>query len=401
MTDPPIYLDNHATTRVDPRVVEAMLPYFSEDFGNPGSVGHAYGEIASQAVETARASIASILGASPREIVFTSGATESNNLAIRGVALRRRRRGNHLLSVQTEHASVLEPLNHLAKLDYQTTFLKVEQHGSPQAGWLDPEKVAEAITDETALVSVMLANNETGIIQPLADIAAICKQRGVLLHCDATQAVGKIPVDVQKLNVDLLSFSAHKIYGPKGMGALYIRGRDPIVRLEPQIIGGGQQQGRRSGTLNVPGIVGFAKALELCNEELVSEQQRHATLRTQLWNGLSQELDDLELCGPSLEALGTDNLPLRLPGNLNFSLGNIDGEALQLSMSNLAVSSGATCASSDPGPSHVLLALGLFEDRARSSLRIGLGRFNTKEDIDIAIRTIVDSTKNLKKLASH
>src|SRR6188472_2507108 len=249
----PIYLDNHATTPVDPRVLEAMLPYFTERFGNAGSTSHSFGHEAKAAVDQSREIIAAGIGCSPREIVFTSGATESNNLALRGVAERERRRGNHLVSVATEHKSVLDPLARLARRGYDVTLLDVEQRDSPRAGWLDPQKVADAIRDDTCLVSVMLANNEIGVIQPLAEIAAVCKSRGVVLHCDATQAVGKIPVDVARLNVDLMSFTAHKIYGPKGIGALYVRKRDPIVRLDPQITGGGQQEGRRSGTLNVPG----------------------------------------------------------------------------------------------------------------------------------------------------
>ena len=265
-----VYLDNHATTRVDPRVVEAMLPYLRREVRNPHSV-HAAGHEAREAVEQARNSIAAAIGADATEIVFTSGATESNNLAIRGVAERERRRGNHIVSVTTEHKAVLDPLARLARRGYEVTLLDVEQHDSPRAGWLDPQKVADAIRDDTCLVSVMLANNEIGVIQPLAEIAAVCKARGVLLHCDATQAVGKIPVDVAALDVDLMSFTAHKIYGPKGIGALYVRRRDPIVRLEPQIVGGGQQEGRRSGTLNVPGIVGFATALQLCVDEMPGE----------------------------------------------------------------------------------------------------------------------------------
>src|SRR6478752_9798254 len=276
MVSLPIYLDNHATTRVDPRVVEAMLPLFSERFGNAGSINHSFGTEAKEAVDVAREAIAVDIGAEAREIVFTSGATESNNLAIRGLADRPRRKGNHIVSVATEHKSVLDPLRRLARRGFEVTLLGVEQHGSPCAGWLDPQKVADAIRDETCLVSVMLANNEIGVIQPLAEIAAICKSRGILLHCDATQAVGKIPVDVVALNVDLMSFTAHKIYSPKGIGALYVRRRDPIVRLDPQIAGGGQQENRRSGTLNVPGIIGFAAALGLCLAEMPQEMERLA-----------------------------------------------------------------------------------------------------------------------------
>jgi cysteine desulfurase len=394
-----VYMDNHATTRVDPRVVEAMLPYFDEKFGNPHSV-HAAGHEARDAIEAARQTIAGLIGADAKEIVFTSGATESNNLAIRGVAERERRRGNHLVSVATEHKAVLDPLARLGRRGYDVTLLGVEQHGSPRAGRLDPQKVEDALRDDTCLVSVMLANNEIGVIQPLAEIAAICKARGVLLHCDATQAVGKIPVDIAALDVDLMSFTAHKIYGPKGIGALYIRRRDPIVRLEPQIVGGGQQEGRRSGTLNVPGIVGFATALQLCLDELPRESRRLAELRNQLGSRLAEQLPDVRLCGPRLDLRDDDGTPFRLPGNLNLSFGNVDGEALLLAMGNLAVSSGAACTSTDAGPSHVLLALGLSEGDARSSLRFGLGRFNTEADIDFATGRVVQAVRELRKLTS-
>jgi len=393
-----IYMDNHATTRVDPRVVEAMLPYFSDHFGNPGSVGHEYGETARDAVDRARATLARAIGAEPSEIVFTSGATESNNLALRGVAEWPRRRGDHLVSVCTEHHAVLEPLKRLATRGYGVTLLDVEPHGSRRAGWLDPQRVADSLRDETLLVSVMFANNEIGVIQPLAEIGEICRQRGVLLHCDATQAIGKMAVDLRQLPVDLLSFTAHKIYGPKGVGALYVRGGQPTVRLEPQIIGGGQQGGRRSGTLNTPGIVGFARAAELCIEELPAEAQRLATLRNRLWNGLRDRIDNLQLCGPALDESDPSGQSLRLPGNLDISLGDVDGEALLMAMDHLAVSSGATCASTDPGPSHVLLALGMSVDLARSSLRFGLGRFNTPDDVEVAIETVAKAVKALRKM---
>ncbi len=390
----PIYMDNHSTTRTDPRVVEAMLPYFSQQFGNAGSVGHRFGEDASKVVERARESIATHLGAEPREIIFTSGATESNNLAIRGVVERRRRRGDHLISVQTEHHSVLEPLRRLADRGFEVTLLDVEPHPNANAGWLDPQKVADALRDDTALVSVMLANNEIGVLQPLQEIAQQCRERGVLLHCDATQAVGKIPVDVQQLGVDLLSFSAHKIYGPKGVGALYVRSRQPIVRLEAQILGGGQQKGRRSGTLNVPGIVGLATALDWCDQEMSTEPIRLIKLRNHLWDGLQERIKNITLCGPSLE-----NSDMRLPGNLNVALGDVDGEALLMAVGNhLAVSSGATCASTAPGPSHVLLALAMDPDQARSSLRFGLGRFNTQADVQFAIVAVAAAVATLRNL---
>jgi cysteine desulfurase len=397
-SDQPIYMDNHATTRVDPRVVEAMLPYFTEVYGNPHSV-HEFGHQARDDVDAARAAIAAAIGADAKEIVFTSGATESNNLAIRGVAERDRRRGDHVISVMTEHKAVLDPLARLARRGYDITLLSVEQHGSRRAGWLDPQKIADALQDDTCLVSVMLANNEIGVIQPLAEIVQACKSRGVLLHCDATQAVGKIPVDVTKLGVDLMSFSAHKIYGPKGIGALYVRRRDPIVRLDAQIMGGGQQEGRRSGTINVPGVIGLATALRLCLEELPSEINRLTLLRDELAAAIMGQLDNVELCGPALDKQSADGTPLRLPGNLNLTFGNVDGEALLLAMGNLAVSSGAACTSVDPDPSHVLRALGLSDDAARSSLRFGLGRFNNESDVDAAVQRVTSAVKKLRRLA--
>ncbi|MCH2114326.1 MAG: cysteine desulfurase [Pirellulales bacterium] len=395
-----LYLDNHATTRADPRVVAEMLPYFSDQYGNSGSSGHRFGEAAHVAVEQARSQIAACLGAQAEEIVFTSGATESNNLAIRGVAQRQRRRGNHLVSVRSEHPAVLEPLASLARHKYEVTLLDIEAHPRPQAGRLDPQQVAAALRDDTLLVSVMLANNEIGVIQPLLEIGALCRQRDVLLHCDATQAVGKIPIDLKQLPVDLMSFSAHKIYGPKGVGGLFVRGANPRVRLEPQIRGGGQEAARRSGTLNAPGIVGLAKALAICVDEMPAESRRLTTLRDRLWEGLGQELGELQLCGPALDARDNQGQPLRLPGNLNLSFGDVDGEALVMAMGDLAVSSGATCASTHPGPSHVLLALGMGEDLARSSLRFGLGRFNSETDVDQAIEIVSSAVKKLRKLAS-
>jgi cysteine desulfurase len=392
-----VYMDNHATTRVDPRVVEAMLPYFTEEYGNAGSV-HALGEAARDAVERARASIAAAIGAEPAEIVFTSGATESNNLALRGVAERPRRRGDHLVSARTEHKAVRDPLARLERRGCEVTLLDVEQHGSPRAGWLDPQKVADALRDDTALVSVMLANNEIGVIQPIAEIAAICRQRGVVMHCDATQGVGKMPVDVRELGVDLMSFTAHKIYGPKGVGALYVRRSRPGVRVEPQIAGGGPQDGLRSGTLNVPGIVGFAKALELCDDPRQAEMARLAALRNQLKSELDKRVGDLELCGPALDAVDDLKRPLRLPGNLNVAFRNVDGEALLMNMKNLAVSTGATCSSTDPAPSHVLLALGMGEDLARSTLRFGLGRYNTAQDVEVAVQTVAAAVAGLRRL---
>ena len=395
MVTTPVYLDNQSTTRVDPRVVEAMLPYFDREYGNAGSTSHIFGWDARDAVETARDSIAATIGARGREVVFTSGATESNNLAIRGVWGRSRQPGNHIVSVATEHKAVLDPLARLARRDFEATLLSVEPAASATAGLLDPQQVADAIGERTVLVSVMLANNEVGVVQPLAEIGAICKQRGVLLHCDATQAVGKIPVDVEALQVDLLSFSAHKVYGPKGIGALFIRRRRPHVRLEPQIDGGGQEGGARSGTLNVPGIVGLAKALELCREEQPAENERLRALRDRLYDGLCQRIDDVRLNGPAL-----GELTMRLAGNLNCSFAGVDGEALMMSMRDLAVSSGSACTSANPEPSHVLRALGLNDQLTRASLRFGLGRFNTADEIDFAIDIIADAVVRLRRLSS-
>ena len=389
----PIYLDNHATTRVDPRVVEAMLPFFDTTFGNAGSVNHSFGWEAKAAVDTARETIAAAIGAEPREIFFTSGATESNNLAIRGLAERGRRKGSHLISVTTEHFAVLDPLKRLARHGFEVTLLSVQQHGSPRAGLLDLQTLADAIKDETLLVSVMLANNEIGVLQPIREIAAICRDHGVPLHCDATQAVGKIPVNVAELGVDLMSFSGHKVYGPKGVGALYVRRGERPVRLEPQIHGGGQEGGLRSGTLNVPGIVGMAKAIELCLTELPAEQERLASLRLRLWEELQRRLPDVVLNGPDWSEPS-----LRLPGNLNCSFPGVNGEALMMSMKTVAVSSGSACTSANPEPSHVLLALGLGEDLTRASLRFGIGRFNTAEEIDYTVAAVAENVHRLREL---
>jgi len=394
MEDRPIYMDNHATTRVDPRVVEAMLPYFSEAYGNAGSTSHAFGWEARDAVDAARTTIATAIGARDKEIVFTSGATESNNLAIRGVAERERRRGNHLVSVETEHPSVLDPLDRLARRGFEVTLLPVARHGDERAGWLDPQRVADALRDDTVLVSVMLANNEIGVIQPIAEIAALCHARAIPLHCDATQAVGKIPLDVAALDVDLMSFTAHKIYGPKGVGALYVRRRPPTVRLVPQIDGGGQEGGLRSGTLNTPGIVGLARAVEIAVTEMPAESSQLAVLRNRLYEGLRGAIDEVSLNGPSLA-----RLDLRLAGNLNLSFAGVDGEALMMSMKRLAVSSGSACTSANPEPSHVLRALGLSDDLTRASLRFGLGRFNTAEEVEIAIVAVAETVRRLRQLS--
>ena len=390
-----IYIDNHATTRVDPRVVEAMLPYFTEHYGNSGSINHGFGHVAQEAVDAARSSIAAALGAGPREIVFTSGATESNNLALKGIAERNAKKGRHIVSVRTEHKSVLDPLARLAGRDYEVTLLDVEQAGAATSGLLDPQRVTEAIRPDTILVSVMAANNEIGAIQPIAEIGRICRERGATFHCDATQAVGKIPVDVRAWNVDLMSFSAHKIYGPKGVGGLFVRRSSPAVRLTPQLDGGGQEHGFRSGTLNVPGIVGLARALELCVAEMSTELPRLTSLRERLFTAISSQIDGVRLNGPALDQSSTAT---RLPGNLNLSFDGVDGEALMLSMKRLAVSSGSACTSASPEPSHVLRALGLSDDLTRASLRFGLGRFNTAKDVERAAELVAASVRDLRKL---
>ncbi|MBS0208268.1 MAG: aminotransferase class V-fold PLP-dependent enzyme [Planctomycetes bacterium] len=391
--DTTIYLDNHATTRVDPRVLAAMLPYFSEEYGNAGST-HRYGHVAKDAVDAARQAIAASIGAQPREIVFTSGATESNNLALRGVCERQPLRGNHLLSVVTEHRAILDPLSRLTSRGFDVTLLPVLQAYDRLAGRLEVDRFRDALTDKTVLVSVMLANNEIGVLQPIAELAALCRERGILLHCDATQAVGKIAVDVRALGVDLMSFTAHKIYGPKGIGALYVRRSAPPVRLLPQITGGGHEAGFRSGTLNVPGIVGLAAALELCRVEQATEATRLGALRDRLFAGLEAALGGITLNGPALEPA------LRLPGNLNVGFAGVDGEALMMAMKRLAVSSGAACTSINPEPSHVLRSLGLGDDLARASLRFGIGRFNTADEIETAIELVTEAVQRLRQLAS-
>lgn len=388
-----IYLDNHATTRTDPRVVSAMLPYFSDQYGNPGSINHGFGEAARDAVESARRSVAESLGADPREIVFTSGATESNNLAIHGILQRGRRRGSHVVVAKTEHASVLEPLARFGRRGFDVELIPPHAGGSPSAGLVDVDQFVAALRDDTALACCMLANSETGAINPVAEIAEQCRLRGIPLHCDAAQAVGKLEIDVKSLGVDLLSFSGHKIYGPKGVGVLYVRRGEPRLRLEPQILGGGQEGGRRSGTTNTPGVVGLAEALRLCDVQRTAETERLRTLRDQLWHLLSTNLAGVQLNGPSL-----DRTSPRLAHNLNVSFDGVDGEALLMGVRDVAVSSGSACSSADPEPSHVLLAMGVSRDAARSSLRFGLGRFTTEDEIARAAESIVATVTRLRRL---
>jgi cysteine desulfurase len=389
----PIYMDNHATTRLDPRVLEAMLPCFTETYGNAASTNHSFGWQARDAVEAARETIAAAIGARSREVFFTSGATESNNLAIRGVADRAQHRGKHLVGVCTEHSSVLDPLEKLSRRGFEVTLLPVVHAPESHAGQVVPEQLAEALRSDTILVSVMLANNEIGTIQPIADIARICRASGLLVHTDATQAVGKIPVHVDQLGVDLMSFTAHKLYGPKGIGALYVRRRTPPIRIEPLVYGGGHEMGLRSGTLNVPGIVGFAWAVELAVQEMPEEASRVRGLRDRLHQGLIAAIPQVTLNGPALEP------GLRLPGNLNMSFRGVDGETILLNLKEVALSSGSACTSANPEPSHVLRALGIGDEAVRSSLRFGLGRFNTSEEVDFVVERLAETVLRLRTMA--
>jgi cysteine desulfurase len=376
----PIYLDHHATTPVDPRVLAAMLPFFGPKFGNADSRSHRFGWEAEQAVEFARKRVAALAGALPREIVFTSGATESNNLAIKGVAEAYRSKGNHIVTMATEHQAVLDPVRHLERLGYASTILPPRPDGL-----LDLDRLRAAIRPETLLVSVMYANNETGVIQPVREIGALCRENGVLFHCDAAQAFGKTPIDVNGDQIDLMSVSAHKMYGPKGVGALYVRRRK--VKLAAQMDGGGHESGMRSGTLNVPAIVGLAEACALCAAEMVEESRRLGALRDRLWQQLESGLEAVAVNG---------SLEHRLPGNLNVSFAGVNAETLLMSLPEVALSTGSACSSAVAEPSPVLRALGIGEDLARSSVRFGLGRFNTEEEIDFVARRVIESVKRLR-----
>ena len=391
MSDP-IYLDNHATTPMDPAVLDAMMPWMTERFGNPGSVSHDFGRQAREAVEQARASIAHHLGFDSSELVFTSGATESNNLALRGFADRHRERPVHIVSATTEHKAVLDPLEQIASEGHEVTLLSPDMVPSATAGLITSEKLATCLRTTTRLASIMLVNNELGVIQPISTLAEACHAQDVWLHCDATQAVGKIPVDVGALDVDLLSFSGHKIYGPMGVGGLVVRRRRPRIKIVPQILGGGQERGLRSGTANVAGIVGLAKAVELAVHNLDSEARRIAELRDSLYDQILHRVEGVHLNGPK-------DFSLRVPGNLNVRFDGVDGEALMLGMESVAASSGSACTSANPAPSHVLLAIGLSEDQTRSSLRFGIGRFNTQHEVDIAARTVEKAVQRLRSLA--
>jgi cysteine desulfurase len=394
----PIYLDHHSTTPVDPRVLEAMTPYFSKAFGNPASREHVFGWEAEAAVDAAREQVARAMNATSKEIVFTSGATESDNLAILGVARHYGEAGSHVVTASTEHSAVLDSCRELERQGFTVTYLKPERSGE-----VLPERVRDALTDKTILVSIMLANNEIGTIQRIAEIGALCRERGVLFHTDAVQGFAKIPFDVEAMHVDLASVTAHKIYGPKGVGALYVRGRHPRVRLKPILFGGGHEQGMRSGTLNVPGIVGLAKAAELAVAEMAEESRRLRRLRARLHDRIVPRLDDVTLNGAPLPEIEPDgSLPAgvqerRLPGNLNLSFAGVEGEALLVSMKDVAVSSGSACTSASLEPSHVLMGIGVPADLAHASIRFGLGRWTTEEEVDYAAETAVKAVERLRE----
>ena len=383
MSHRPIYLDCHATTPLDKRVLAAMLPYFTEHFGNPSSISHAYGWEAEAAVKQARAILADAIHATPEEIVFTSGATEANNLAIKGVAEAYFSKGRHIITVQTEHNAVLDPCEYLQTLGFEVTYLPVQRDGL-----IDLSQLQQEIRPDTILVSVMAANNEIGVLQPLAEIGAICRHHQVLFHTDAAQAIAKIPLDVEAFKIDLMSLTAHKVYGPKGIGALYVRRRNPRVQLSPQLHGGGHERGMRSGTLYTPQIVGFAKAVELGLEEQPRESERLTQLRQRLWQPLSQ-LEGIYLNGHPTQ---------RLSGNLNISVEGVDGSALLLGLQPVvAVSSGAACSSVKTAPSHVLRALGRSEQLAYASVRFGIGRCNTASEIDTVAQQAIATIQSLRQ----
>jgi len=381
----PIYMDNHATSAMDPRVLEAMLPFFSQKFGNAASRNHSFGWEAEQAVENAREQIAKLIGATAKEIIFTSGATESNNLAIKGIAEMYKERGNHIITQVTEHKAILDTCKRLEKYGYRVTYLPVKADGL-----IDIEDLKRAMDDKTILVSIMFANNEIGVIQPIAEIGKLCHEKGVIFHTDGVQAVGKVPVDVNAMNIDVLSMTAHKLYGPKGVGALYVRRRNPRVQISAQIDGGGHERGMRSGTLNVPSIVGFGKAAEIAREEMATEAARLTAMRDHLREKLESALDYVEVNG---------NMEHHLPGNLNMSFVYVEGESLLMGINDVAVSSGSACTSATLEPSYVLKALGLGDDVAHSSIRFGLGRFNTMAEVDYVADKVINIVKHLRELS--
>jgi cysteine desulfurase len=381
----PIYMDNHATSQLDARVLEAMLPYFTAKFGNAASRNHSFGWEAEQGVETAREQIARLIGATAKEIIFTSGATESNNLAIKGIAEMYKERGNHIITQVTEHKAVLDTCKRLEKYGYRVTYLPVKADGL-----IDLDDLKRAMDDKTILVSIMFANNEIGVVQPIAEIGKLCHERNVIFHTDAVQAVGKIPVDVNAMNIDVLSLTAHKLYGPKGVGALYVRRRNPRVQLSAQLDGGGHERGMRSGTLNVPGIVGLGAACEIAREEMESEAARLTRLRDKLRAKLEGALDYVHVNG---------SWEHRLPGNLNMSFVYVEGESLLMGINEIAVSSGSACTSATLEPSYVLKALGLGDDVAHSSIRFGLGRFNNEAEVDYVADKLIDIVQKLRELS--
>jgi cysteine desulfurase len=381
----PIYMDHHATTPVDPRVLEAMLPYFTERFGNAASRHHSFGWEAEKAVESSRMAIAQAIGAEPREIIFTSGATESDNLALKGAAAANAGKGNHIITSQIEHKAVLDTAARLERTGFDVTYVPVDSQGL-----IDPEDVSHAITDRTILISIMYANNEIGTIQPIREIGAIARGRGVLFHTDAVQAIGKIPVDVNNDSIDLMSLTAHKIYGPKGVGALYVRQSRPRVKLTPIIDGGGHEHGFRSGTLPVPLIVGFARAMTIAIDEMPTEVSRLAALRYRLKDLIMTGLDDVYLNG---------SMTRRLPNNLNLSFAYVEGEALLMGIKDVALSSGSACSSASAEPSYVLKAVGLREELAHSSIRFGLGRFNTAEEVEYVGNKVIATVKRLRAIS--
>lgn len=380
-----IYMDNHATTPIDNRVLDAMLPYFTEKFGNPASKQHKYGWVAEEAVESSRNLIAKLLNATAKEIYFTSGATESNNLALKGIAESQASKGRHLITCATEHKSVIDTCRRLEKSGCRVTYLPVDEFGI-----IDLQNLKKAISTDTILVSIMTANNEIGTIQDISEIGVICKQNDILFHTDATQAIGKIKLNLKNMDVDLVSFSGHKIYGPKGIGLLYVRDRKPKIRLEPQMDGGGHEHGLRSGTLNVPAIVGLAQALKLCYEEMEEDHIRIANFRDKMQDAFLSRLDDVYLNGHPVK---------RISNNLNMSFMYAEDSAVMMSMKEIAVSSGSACSTAQPQPSHVLKALGLSEDRKHSAIRFGLGRFNTEEEVQYVIERVIGIVKTLRNLS--
>jgi cysteine desulfurase len=381
----PIYMDYHATTPVDPRVVEVMLPFFTEHFGNAASRNHAYGWEAEQAVEKARRQIADLIGANSKEIVFTSGGTESDNLAIKGVAEMYAERGNHIITVATEHKAVLDTCKKLQKRGCEVTYL-----GVGKDGLIDLDQLRAAITPKTILISVMWANNEIGVIQPIREIGRIARERGILFHSDATQAVGKVSIDVNADNIDLMSISAHKMYGPKGVGALYVRRKNPRVQVTAQMDGGGHERGMRSGTLNVPGIVGLGEACAICRQEMAEETAKLTGLRDRLKDRIFAELDEVAVNG---------SMEHRLPGSLNVSFAYVEGESLMMGIKDVAVSSGSACTSATLEPSYVLKAIGVGDELAHSSIRFGLGRFNTIEEVDHVAARVIATVNKLRELS--